>query len=309
MEEFLPGYAKEQIDLQSLEVMKESYVEESLKKRLSDVVYKVKTKHDKERDAFVYCLLEHQSSSDYWMAFRLMQYSLLLLERHQNKKSKAKLPIIIPLVFYNGTKKYNAPRNIWELFDNPELAKKAMLGDYHLIDLQAMQDSDIDYNKHMSLLLYVMKHIMTRDTLKMIEEGMKKCNKAIILDKEKGYIHIKSIIWYTDSKIALNDKEKLEQIIIDHLPTKDSEDVMKTIADDYIAQGMKRGIAQGIERGMERGIAQGMERGISAGLNQGREESKLLIAKNLLAQKLPLKIISDATNISIDDLRKLEELQ
>ena len=70
-----------------------------------------------------------------------------------------KLPLILPLVLYNGKDKYTAPRNIWELFSNSKLAKKALIEDYRLVDLQAMSDDDIDYEKHLSFILYTMKHI------------------------------------------------------------------------------------------------------------------------------------------------------
>ncbi|MDP5020541.1 MAG: Rpn family recombination-promoting nuclease/putative transposase, partial [Rickettsiaceae bacterium] len=134
LEEYLPEEFKDFIDINTLKVEKESYVEDSLKRRLSDVVYSVSTK-DQDK-AFIYCLCEHQSSSDHWIALRLWQYSLLLLEKH--KKKKDKLPLVLPLVLYNGKDKYTAPKNIWELFGNPTLAKKAMSEDYRLIDLQSM---------------------------------------------------------------------------------------------------------------------------------------------------------------------------
>ena len=63
MEEYLPASFKQLVDLSTIKVEKESFVEESLTKRLSDLVLSVKTK-DNEK-AFVYTILEHQSSSDY----------------------------------------------------------------------------------------------------------------------------------------------------------------------------------------------------------------------------------------------------
>jgi predicted transposase/invertase (TIGR01784 family) len=155
LEEYLPAEFREFIDLTTLKLEKESYVEDSLRKRLSDIVYSVTTQNNDQ--AFIYLLLEHQSESDYWISLRLWRYTLLLLGKH--KKGKDKLPFVLPLVIYNGKEKYNVPQNFWQLFDNPILAKKAMTEDYRLIDLQAMSDNDIDYEKHLSFVLYVMKHI------------------------------------------------------------------------------------------------------------------------------------------------------
>jgi predicted transposase/invertase (TIGR01784 family) len=208
------------------------------------------TKDTENRSVFVYCMIEHQSSSDYWIALRLLKYSLLLLERHVSGREK--LPIIIPLVLYNGRKGYSAPKNIFELFTHPELAKKTMTEDYRLIDLQSMSDDNINYDKHLSFLLYVMKHIHDRDMLSMLKIAMERCNKAIIIDQEQNYILTRLILWYTDSKVTLEEKQALEQLIMDNLPKEDTGNIMKTIAQSYIDEGYNKGINQRIEKGIER---------------------------------------------------------
>ena len=85
LEHYLPVSFKNKIDLNSVKIEKESFVTEDLRKRLSDVVYSVSLKQnidgknstDSATDnvdndkAYVYVLIEHQSSSDYWIAFRL----------------------------------------------------------------------------------------------------------------------------------------------------------------------------------------------------------------------------------------------
>lgn len=107
----------------------------------------------------------------------------------------------MPLVLYNGKKKYNAPLNLWELFSYPDMARKAISDNYNLIDLQAMSDDDIDYEKLLSFLLYTMKHIHDRDMLAMLKEAMQKCSKSLIIDKGQDYVHTKLILWYTDAKV------------------------------------------------------------------------------------------------------------
>ena len=202
LSEYLPSEYKALIDLSTIKPEKETYVEESLKTKLSDMVFSVQmhdTTVDKTNNAFIYALVEHQSYSDYWIAFRLLKYSLLLLERHASGKNK--LPIILPLVIYNGKAKYKAPKNIFELFAYQGIARKAITEDYNLIDLQAIDDQAIDYGKHLSFLIYTMKHIHERDTLSMIKDAMSRCSRAIIIDKEQNYILTRLILWYTDSRV------------------------------------------------------------------------------------------------------------
>lgn len=96
LEYYLPKEFMELIDLSKIRIEKESFVEEGLKRRLSDIIYSVKTKENEE--AFVYVLIESQSTADYWISFRLWKYMLLLLERHM--KDKNRLLLIAPLLVY-----------------------------------------------------------------------------------------------------------------------------------------------------------------------------------------------------------------
>lgn len=81
LEYYLPDGFKNLIDLSKITVEQESYIEESLNKKYSDIVYKISTKAKEE--AFVYILIEAQSTVDYWTALRLWKYTLLLCERHK----------------------------------------------------------------------------------------------------------------------------------------------------------------------------------------------------------------------------------
>jgi len=56
----------------------------------------------------VYVLVEHQSTSDYWMPFRVWQYIFAAWDdvRRQAEGKQVKLPLVIPLVVFNGAKTY-----------------------------------------------------------------------------------------------------------------------------------------------------------------------------------------------------------
>ncbi|CAK6507740.1 MAG: Transposase, YhgA-like family protein [Rickettsia helvetica] len=83
LEYYLPSDFKKLVDLSKITVEQESYIEESLNKKYSDIVYKISTKS--KEVAFVYILIEAQSTIDYWMALRLWKYTLLLCERHKKE--------------------------------------------------------------------------------------------------------------------------------------------------------------------------------------------------------------------------------
>lgn len=198
LEYYLPDDFKNLVDLSKITVEQESYIEESLNKRYSDIIYKISTHNKKE--AFVYVLVETQSTIDYWAALRLWKYTLLLCERH--KRGKDKLTLVYNLVIYNGKEIYNAPSNLWSLFTDSVMSKKLMTEDYQLVDLQAMSDDEIVKKKHLGMLEYMIKHIHMRDMIKLWEKFLTEFKHIIILDKEKGYIYLRSFLWYTDTKLS-----------------------------------------------------------------------------------------------------------
>ena len=277
LEYYLPADFKALIDLSDLKVEKESYVDETLKRNLSDIVYSVKTK-DNEK-AFVYVLVEGQSTSDHWIALRLWKYMLLLSERHKSKKDR--LQLIAPIVFYHGSKKYDAPRNLWDLFTEPAIAKRLLTKDYQLIDLQNMPDDEIKKKEHLGMLEYFLKNIHLRDMLKLWEDFLKQFDKAILIDRERGYVYIKQLLLYTDSKVPEDKQQELSNLIIEHL--SDGENLMRTIAQKYIDEGIEKGKAEGIQEGVIKTIV------------------------NMLKKKADIHFISEVTGYTTQQITNLKK--
>ncbi|WP_375329713.1 Rpn family recombination-promoting nuclease/putative transposase [Candidatus Tisiphia endosymbiont of Nemotelus uliginosus] len=273
LEYYLPNNFKEKIDLSKIKIEQESYIEESLRRKYSDIIYSVRTKNDES--AFIYVLLDHQSTSDYWMALRLWRYTLLLCERH--KKNEDKLPLICPIIMYNGVDKYHAPRNLWNLFTDSEQAKKLMTEDYQLVDLQSMSDDEIVQKKHLGMMEYVMKHIHQRDMIKLWEQFLERFKLEILVDKENGYIYLRSFLWYTDAKLLEERQSELEQLLAKYLSEEEKGNIMRTVAQKYIDEGEAR----------------------------GEEKKAMAVAKNLLKVGVSIDIISTSTGLS---KKAIEEL-
>ena len=298
LSEYLPQEVKDIIDLNTIKVQKESYIEPNLTKRLSDIVYKVDAKNNQE--AFIYIACEHQSSVDQLMAFRLWKYTLLLAERHLDKKGN--IPLIFPLVVYAGKAKYTAPRNLWSLFEYPELAKKLLTEDHALVDLQAMPDDEIIRKKHIALFEYVMKHVQMRNMIKLWQNIFEKLPEAVIMDKEHGYFYISNLLWYVDGQLSEKKRDELSGLMIEHLPKDDGVKLMRTIRDSYIEEGINKGITIGKNEGIAIGEARGEARGVEKGANT----KALEIARRMLQEKTDVKFIASVTGLSTDDILKIQ---
>ena len=316
LSEYLPAHVKDFVNLETIKPEKESFVEESLKRRLSDVVFSVKTKDNE--DAYIYMLVEHFSSPNYWTAMKLWKYTLLLMERHQGENNK--LPLIMPTVVYAGEKKFNVPRNLFDLFEHPDMARKILTENYHLVNLQEMPDDEIERKRHLSLFEYILKHIKTRDIRKLWEDIFEKFDVAIKMDEKNGFVYIKSLIWYSDTKIPEEQKKEFIQLINNKIA--EGKNLMRTIADSYIDEGVEKGLVQGIEigtkngvvigkqegieigtkMGIEQGIEQGIEKGLTKGVHIGMER----VARTMLDKNRPIEEILEFTGLSREEILKLK---
>ena len=116
----LPAHVVSEVDWETLRQEPGNVVDPELRKTESDLLFSARlhTGHP----LLLYVLLEHQSSVDEWMAWRMLRYVVRSVERwRQQHPESARLPVIIPLVMYHGAEgAWTAPRRVEELFDVPE---------------------------------------------------------------------------------------------------------------------------------------------------------------------------------------------
>ena len=213
LETYLPESFKNIVNIKSVLIAPKSYIKPNLKKSFSDIVYKLKTKDQKQ--AFIYVLLEHQSRSDPTMPLRLWEYMLRLVRNHLNKTGGEELLLTYPVVLYNGASPYNAPRNLWDMFKDPILAKEFLTKDHKLIDLQSEADEGIQKKNHIALLEYTMKHICMRDQKKLLSLLFKDYRPQILLDREMGFLYMRPITWYTSSRLDKSEQKVYKSRCLD----------------------------------------------------------------------------------------------
>ncbi len=116
---FLQEDWSERLDFSTLEKVSHSFVSEDLRERHSDVVWRLRLRGEGEGWVYLYLLLEFQSTSDPFMALRLLTYVSLLLEeivRREKLGPQDRLPAVFPLVLYNGKGRWRAPFRLESLF-------------------------------------------------------------------------------------------------------------------------------------------------------------------------------------------------
>lgn len=282
LEQYLPKNILSSTDLSTLQLQKESFIDSNLKQMISDVLYKVKIK---ECDSYIYLLVEHQSTPDRFMAFRLLRYVCRIMGHHIKNLKNDSLPVVVPLVFYHGRQFYPYGTDIFELFGaSRELAKSVLLQPFHLIDVNNLSDEVLTERVWSGVLTFIQKHIFERDILRYYEEIVPLLKKLMT---EGADDYIISIIQYVMNAGSIGDVQQFVRLASTLSPTFGDE--VMTLAERLRLEGLAEGKAEGKVEGRA----------------EGREEAATEIAKKLLTNGVDLKLVAHFTGLSTEAINSL----
>ncbi|EGP1136058.1 Rpn family recombination-promoting nuclease/putative transposase [Salmonella enterica] len=237
----LPQDIRARVRLDTLKLEPGSFVDQKLRELHSDVLYSVETA---EGDAgYIYCLVEHQSTADRMMAWRMMRYSMAVMDSHL-KKGKETLPVVVPLLFYQGTVRPYPYSTDWiDCFDSPALAREIYSRPWPLVDVSVMEDSDLQSHRRMALLELVQRDIRHRDAASLLRDVVQLIRLAGNTREQ-----VEAVLCY----IIYNGmtSESITPFLYElagEIPEY-KELIMGTIAQQLKEEGIQLGLQQGIEQ-------------------------------------------------------------
>ncbi|HAV7741019.1 TPA: Rpn family recombination-promoting nuclease/putative transposase, partial [Escherichia coli] len=128
-------------------------------------------KSTREGDGYIYVVIEHQSREDIHMAFRLMRYSMAVMQRHIEHDKRRPLPLVIPMLFYHGSRSPYPWSLCWlDEFAAPTTARKLYSAAFPLVDVTVVPDDEIVQHRRVALLELIQKHIRQRDLMGLIDQ-------------------------------------------------------------------------------------------------------------------------------------------
>ncbi|WP_194761627.1 Rpn family recombination-promoting nuclease/putative transposase [Pantoea ananatis] len=281
MELHLPAELRAVCDLSTLKLESGSFVEDDLRQYFSDVLYSLKTAQGD--DGYVHVLIEHQSSPDKHMAFRLLRYAVAAMQRHLEAGHK-KLPLVIPVLFYTGKRRPYPYSTRWlDEFTDPALANRLYSTAFPLVDVTIIPDEEIAEHRSMAALTLLQKHIHQRDLAELVDKLV-----PVLLAGYLSSSQVVSLIHYIVQAGETADAEALVRELAHRVPQHG--DALMTIAQQLEQKGM--------EKGMEKGIRLGREEGRS----EGEREATLKIARTMLQSGLDRETVMKMTGLSEDEL-------
>lgn len=241
-ESHLPDNIKNVLDFSSILPQKDSFVDDKLRLQIADLVYEVKFNGS---PGFIYLLLEHASTPDKLLPFRMIKYMLAIMDQHLKKTQSGKLPFIYPLILYTGDKPYPYSMDLWDMFGSEkDLAKETMMNPYPLIDLTQVSDDELKKYLWFGTMALILKHVHDSDILPLFKSQLQVFRT---LEKEGEEEYLYTVISYVVEAAEVSNKEEFLEAI-KQLESVSEEKVM-TIAEQFRQEGFKKGIEKGIEKG------------------------------------------------------------
>ena len=257
-----PPEVTRHFDLDSAELVSGSFVDESLRERMADLLFRLRASG---REAFAYLLFEHQSEPDALMVFRMLRYMVRIWERWLAENPEARtLPVILPLVLSHGPQGWTAASTLGELYDaDPEaLADLARwLPGYELPvdDLLAQTDAalrDRAADALGRLVVLSLKHSRTGEDLAALVVSWHELVREVV-DAPSGVEAFRLVLNYV-LQVRDVDEEEFGRLLELKAGPKTKE-AFVTTAERLIEKGRQEGRQEGREEGREEGRHEGMQ--------------------------------------------------
>lgn len=276
----LPATLRGICDLSTLKLESGSFIEDNLRSRYSDVLWSLNTK---EGDGYIYVVIEHQSTADAHMAFRLMRYAMAAMQRHLDAGHKM-LPLVIPMLFYHGTRSPYPFSLCWlDEFNDPVTARQLYASAFPLVDITVVPDDEIVQHRRIALLELMQKHIRQRDLMGLVEQLT-----AVLLT---GCANDRQLQVMFNYILQSGDDARFNEFLreITRRIPQHKEKLM-TIAERLRQEGHSQGLQEGLEQGLQQGI------------QEGQHEAALRIAQTMQAQGIDRAMIALVTGLSEEEL-------
>ncbi|WP_312948632.1 Rpn family recombination-promoting nuclease/putative transposase [Superficieibacter sp.] len=278
MEIHLPPALRQLCDLNTLRLEPGSFIKKDMRAYHSDVLWSVNTRAGK---GYIYVLIEHQSSEEELMAFRLIRYALDAMQRHLDKGYK-KLPLVIPMLFYHGSVSPYPHAMCWlDDFADPTLARQIYTQPFALVDITVTPDDNIMQHRRVALLELIQKHIRQRDLMSLLEQlaSLLALGYTTAIQRETLFNYLLRCGNAPDFSVFFRQ-------IAERLPQHKEE--LMTIAEQLH------------EAGWQKGIREGELKGELKGKLKGQQEEAMRIVRTMLENGLDRETILKLTGLSAE---------
>jgi predicted transposase/invertase (TIGR01784 family) len=241
----------------TLRLVEGSFVDEDLRGSEADLLYEVEQVSSQDA-VWLYVLLEHQSTPDRWMRFRLLKYCCRIWDQSfRDQPDQRELRAIVPLVFYQGEQSWSYSREFADLFAESVRHWPGVPRFSHgLIDQSGMQPDEVQGElraRIMQLLLMAAYH----PELAWMEQVARWLGALSSLPSSGGINYVRLFVLYIlttqEPEAAQSFRDELRQ----HAP--EVGDDLMTYAQELLKEGREEGEIRAEVRIIENLLREGMD--------------------------------------------------
>ena len=280
------------IDEDSLQLCDKEFIDQFFKLMDSDLIYSAKIQG---RDAYFFILTELQSGADNTMPYRILRYIYAILTRvfndtpnQQREKTGFRLPVVVPILFYNGEGAWSVTRHFKDYLQDGGLFHDAGIIDfeYTLIDINLLDREYLLANHDAICAVLALDKIRGEDA-KIIADTLE---KIVSFRNEFAKEEYDDFLTWLKNNLRHRTRSEEEIDVIIEMVKKGDEQEMRTGIDIVFDNVEARGIAKGEARGEARGEAKGI--------------SNIII--NMLRKGLDASTVSSLADIPIEQVEKIQ---
>ena len=265
IKQFVNSELENELTENNLEIYDRKFITNNFTEIESDIIYKVKNKS-------VYFIIEHQSTIDKNMSYRMLEYISEVIREHMQYKGSQteKYPNIIPIVINTNSRKWNASTKYSLNTEKIRGINKSYIeAEYIVVDINNYTNEEL-YNKSTML-----SYLMLLEKAKTKEEYEKTIEKMINTLRKEDINKMARFVKYILGQVL--EEEEIEKII-EELSKKGGKSSMPTALERFMLQ----------ER------------------QEGKTEALISIIKNMLKKQMEISVIAELTGLSEKEIQKLQ---
>ncbi|MEZ4299997.1 MAG: Rpn family recombination-promoting nuclease/putative transposase [Polyangiaceae bacterium] len=262
LQHLLPAELSARLDWSTLTLVPGSFVDEALEESQSDLLFSVRLKGD-DRTAYLYLLLEHQSSPDPLLVFRQLKYQVRFLHDWlEDHPGATRLPVVIPLLLCHAPTAWSGATRFEDLLDIDPSTRPLVLDfvpRFRLLvdDLTTQPDEALRVRAMTEMGRLVLWCLKTARSPDELVAGMKRWKALLRAVRQAPHgIAAVALIWRYLLVVHDQPEERILLALEAALDQEQKED-MASIADQLVEKGIRKGRAEGRVEGRVEGREEG----------------------------------------------------
>lgn len=233
LRQHLPSDIAAQLAMDAPELVAGTFIDDELRNSQSDRLFKVRQVDG--RPAYIYVLLEHKARPDARTPVQLLRYMSRIWDRHSDADMH-RLPPIVPMVVYQGTKLWTVPRSVLAAVDAPPRLRRSLRDlRYLLLALNKTDDDDLASDPETRAGLMTLKYAFHRDGGDRLADILGGLRRDTLLESQIMHYIASVFRDLTPARVRAAARQV----------TPELEDKMATLVEYCREEGRKQGLEEG----------------------------------------------------------------